>query len=253
MTASGAATRRLIVNADDWGMTRGVSEGIIDAHRHGIVTSTTVLVTASLDREHVARLLDTDLGVGLHVNLTLGAPLTRGRSLVDGHGRFVRDARHAAARANAGEVRAEVRAQAEKFRKVFGRAPTHLDTHHHVGLHPPVREAVLSLARDLGVPVRSQDAATRACARSAGLRTPDHFFGESGPGAYWSPATTLMLLRALPPGVSEFMTHPGWFDADLATSRYGRQRETEMVGLGTAAARAAATALGITLCTFRAI
>ena len=234
-------------------MTRGVSEGILAAHRHGIVTSTTVLVTAGLDRDLVARLLDSGLGVGLHVNLTLGKPLTRGASLVDGHGRFVRDARQAAARAAARDVHAEVEAQVAKFRKTFRRAPTHLDTHHHVGLHPPVREIMLQVARALDVPVRSQDGAARTRARSAGLRTPDHFFGESGPGAYWSPATTLATLRALPPGVSEFMTHPGWFDADLAGSRYGRQRETEMIGLGTPRARAAAAALGITLCTFAEI
>ncbi len=126
-------SRRLIVNADDWGLTRGVSEGILAAHRHGIVTSTTVLVTADLERGLVARLLDSGLGVGLHVNLTLGSPLTRGKSLVAGGGRFVRDARHAAARARAGDVRAEIEAQVAKFRRVFRRAPTHLDTHHHVG------------------------------------------------------------------------------------------------------------------------
>jgi chitin disaccharide deacetylase len=246
-------TRRLIVNADDWGLTRGVSEGILAAHRHGIVTSTTVLTTAALDPGLVARLRDSGLGVGLHVNLTLGTPLTRGKSLTDGHGRFVRDARQAAARATAADVRAEVDAQVAKFVKTFRRAPTHLDSHHHVGLHPPVREVVLDAARELGVSVRSQDVAARMRARSAGLRTPDHFFGESGPGAYWSPATTLVNLRALPDGVSEFMTHPGWFDADLAYSRYGRQRETEMVGLGTPAARAAVAALGITLCSFAAL
>ena len=246
-------SRRLIVNADDWGLTRGVSEGILAAHRHGIVTSTTVLVTADLERGLVARLLDSGLGVGLHVNLTLGSPLTRGKSLVAGGGRFVRDARHAAARARADDVRAEIEAQVAKFRRVFRRAPTHLDTHHHVGLHPPVREVVLDVARGLGVPVRSQDAAARGRARSAGLRTPDHFFGESGPGAYWSPATTLANLRALPEGLSEFMTHPGWFDADLAYSRYGRQRETEMIGLGTPSARTAVAALGITLCSFAEI
>ena len=243
-------TRRLIVNADDWGLTRGVSEGILAVHRHGIVTSTTALVTADLDRRLVDRLLDSGLGVGLHVNLTLGAPLTRGRSLVDGAGRFVRDARHAAARAARADVAAEVEAQVERFEKTFRRAPTHLDSHHHVGLHPPVREVVLDVARTARLPVRAQDAGARARARSAGLRTPDHFFGESGPGAYWSTATTLRHLRALPDGVSEFMAHPGWFDDDLAYSRFGRQREIEMVGLGTAAARAAVTALGITLCTF---
>ena len=138
----------------------------------------------------------------------------------------------------------------DKFERLVKRAPTHLDSHHHVGLHAPVAGVVLAAARRLGIPVRSQDAAARARARSAGLRTPDHFFGESGPGAYWSLARTLAHLRALPPGVSEFMTHPGWCDDALAYSRYGRQRETELVGLGTPAARAAALALGLTLCHF---
>src|SRR5213596_1496396 len=97
-------TRRLIVNADDFGLTRGVSGGILAAHRHGIVSSTTVLVTGKPDREDVAAARDSGLGIGLHVNLTLGAPLTRGRSLVEG-GRFVRDARRAAARATPRDVR----------------------------------------------------------------------------------------------------------------------------------------------------
>ena len=243
-------TRRLIVNADDWGLSRGVSDGILAAHRHGIVSSTTVLVTGDLHREQLARLRDSGLGIGLHVNLTLGQPLTRGRSLVDGDGRFVRDARRAAARVSAGDVRAEVEAQVERFQSALKRRPTHLDSHHHVGLHPPVRDVVLEVAHALDVAVRSQNAEARSRARSARLRTPDHFFGESGPDAYWSPDRTVRHLRELPAGVSEFMCHPGWVDAELAYSRYGRQRETEMVGLGSVAARAAAAALGITLCTF---
>ena len=243
-------TRRLIVNADDFGLTRGVSEGILAAHRHGIVTSTTVLVTSAIESDLVARARDSALGIGLHVNFTLGRPLTRGASLVDEGGRFVRDARRAAARAKAGDVDAEVGAQVERFLDVIKRTPTHLDTHHHVGLYSPVSESVLAVARRLGVPVRSQDATARARARSAGLRTPDHFFGESGPDAYWTPARTLAHLRALPPGISEFMAHPGRFDDDLAHSRYARQREVELIGLGTAGARAAVGALGVRLCHF---
>jgi predicted glycoside hydrolase/deacetylase ChbG (UPF0249 family) len=239
--------RTLIVNADDFGLTRGVSAGILAAHRHGIVTSTTVLVTAEIDREQLARARDAGLGLGLHMNLTLGRPLTRARSLVDGRGAFVRDPRRAAAGAAAHEVRAEAEAQVERFEKLLGRRPTHIDTHHHVGLYPPVRDVVLEVARARGVAVRSQDEAARTRARSAGLRTTDHFFGESGPDAYWSAARTLAHLRALPPGVSEFMCHPGRFDDDLGYSRYGRQREVEMTGLGTPAARAAVAALGIEL------
>ena len=243
-------TRRLIVNADDFGLTSGVSAGILAAHRHGIVSSTTVLATAAIDAESVSALRDSGLGVGLHVNLTLGRPLSGARSLVGTDGRFVRDPRHAAARAGVKDVEREVTAQIEKFTSLVRRRPTHLDTHHHVGLLAPVAAVILDAARRLGVPVRSQDEWARARAVTAGLRTPDHFFGESGPGPYWSLARTLAQLRALPAGVSEFMSHPGWFDDALTYSRYGRQRETEMVGLGTAVARAAAASLGIRLCHF---
>jgi chitin disaccharide deacetylase len=241
--------RRLIVNADDFGLTPGVTRGILAAHRHGIVTSATVMVTQRVEPGAVAEALDAGLGLGLHVNLTLGRPITSGRSLVDAGGKFVRDVRRATARANPRDVEAEVDAQVERFLVLVKRPPTHLDSHHHAALYPPVRDAFLAAARRLGVPVRSEDASARATARARGLTTPDHFFGGSGPAPYWSVHRTLAHLRALPDGVSEFMTHPGFFDAALGWSRYGRQRETEIVGLGTAA-RTAAAALGVTLCHF---
>ena len=241
--------RQLIVNADDFGLTPGVSAGILAAHRQGIVTSTTALVNRAISAHEIGAALDAGIGIGLHVNLTLGAPLTRAPSLVDASGRFLRDPRLAAARAEVREVEGEIAAQIERFASIFHRAPTHLDTHHHVGVHPPVRDLVLEWAGKLRVPVRSQDREARRRARSAGLATPDHFFGESGPGPYWTPERTIAVLRRLPPGVSEFMTHPGYCDDELSYSRYGRQRETEMAGLGTRA-RAAAAALGIALCDF---
>lgn len=243
-------TRSLIVNADDFGLTPGVSLGILAARRHGLVTSTTALVNRPIARAHVEAALESGLGIGLHVNLTLGVPLTGGASLVDGAGRFIHDARHAAARVSARDVEQEVSAQVERFEAIFQGRPTHLDTHHHVGLHSPVREVVLAWAAKLHIPLRSQNPVARRTARSAGLATTDHFFGESGPGAYWTLQRTVAHLRHLPAGVSEFMTHPGYCDDELAYSRYGRQRETELVGLG-APARAAAAALGIALRNFR--
>jgi chitin disaccharide deacetylase len=242
--------RRLIVNADDFGLTPGVSRGILGAHRHGIVTSTTVLVTQPVQRDVISRAQDTGLGLGLHVNLTLGEPLTAGRSLVGEDGRFIRDARRAAARVSMKDVETEVAAQVDKFLALAGTAPTHLDSHHHVALLVPVREVLLATARRLGVPVRSEDSATRRRVRATGLRTPDHFFGGSGPDAYWTPARTLAHLRGLPPGVSEFMSHPGHFDDALSFSRYGRQRETELIALGSPSARAAVESLGVKLCHF---
>jgi hypothetical protein len=245
--------RRLIVNADDFGLTRGVSEGILAAHRHGIVTSTTMIVNRPNEPDLRDRLRDSGLGTGLHLNLTLGAPLTRARSLTGLDGQFVRDPRRAAAQADPRDVEREVEAQIDTFENLLGRLPTHLDTHHHVGLLPPVDAVVLQSARRLGIAVRSQNPTAWARARVMGLRTPDHFFGESGPGAYWTAARTLAHLRRLPPGSSEFMTHPGYVDDALSYSRYGRQREVELAGLGSLAARAAASALGIRLCDFRSL
>ena len=248
-----AASKILIVNADDFGLTAGVSRGILEAHRNGIVTSTTLLVNRAIPPAQVDELKTSGLGVGVHLNLTLGAPVAdpkRVPSLVDAEGRFVRDALEAAARAKTDEARIELGTQIDAFRKIMGRFPTHLDTHHHVGRLTPVLELVLDFARALRVPVRSQDAQVRRAARALGLRTPDHFMGESGAEAYWSRERVLEHLAALPVGLSEFMTHPGYFDEDLAYSRYGRQRETELAGLTDPEVRQAARRTGIRLAHF---
>ena len=245
--------RTLIVNADDFGLTRGVSRGILEAGAKGIVTSTTVLVNRPIDPEQMAELEASGLGVGLHLNLTLGAPISdpgRVPSLVDGEGRFIRDARQAAARASKAEARIELGNQIDAFRALMGRFPTHLDTHHHVGRHEPILDLVLDFAKAIDVPVRSQDDHVRAAARRLKLRTPDHFMGESGPEPYWSAERVLERLRALPGGVTEFMTHPGYFDDDLAYSRYGKQRETELAGLTDPRAREVIARAGIRLAHF---
>lgn len=245
--------RSLIVNADDYGLTAGVSRGILDAHRRGIVTSTTLLVNRPVDPTLIEALKSSGLGVGLHMNLTLGPPVAPARrvaSLVDGEGRFVRDAREAAQRARKDEARIELGMQIDEFRRIMGRFPTHLDSHHHVGRHEPILELVLDFALAIKVPVRTQDPEVRAMARTLALKTPDHFMGESGPDAYWSSERVLAHLRELPGGVTEFMTHPGYYDDDLSYSRYGRQRETEMTGLTDPQARALIEREGIRLIHF---
>jgi predicted glycoside hydrolase/deacetylase ChbG (UPF0249 family) len=245
--------RSLIVNADDYGLTAGVSRGIIDAHRRGIVTSTTLLVNRPVDPALIEALQSSGLGVGLHMNLTLGppvAPAKRVASLLDGEGRFVRDAREAARQARPDEARIELGMQIDEFRRIMGRFPTHLDSHHHVGRQEPILELVLDFARAIKVPVRTQDPEVREMARKLALKTPDHFMGESGPDAYWSSERVLGHLRELPGGVTEFMTHPGYYDDELSYSRYGRQRETEMTGLTDPQARALIEREGIRLIHF---
>ena len=245
--------RTLIVNADDFGLTAGVSRGILDAHRTGIVTSTTVIVNRPIDPALVEQLLDSGLGVGLHLNLTLGPPVSqpaRVQSLVDAEGKFLRDPLEAAARAKKDEARIELGTQIDAFRGLFGRFPTHLDSHHHVGRHDPIMELVLDFARAIKVPVRAQDDGARAAARRVKIRTTDHFLGDAGADAYWTAERVMEHLDALPGGTTEFMTHPGYYDDDLAYSRYGRQRDAELAGLSDRRAREAIERHGIRLAHF---
>jgi predicted glycoside hydrolase/deacetylase ChbG (UPF0249 family) len=126
------APRHLIVNADDFGASVGVNRGIVEAHRDGIVTSTSLMVARSAAR--VAAELahaNPDLSVGLHFEHPDGP------ELVD---------RPAA--------RAALERQLERFRSLIGRDPTHLDSHHHVHRDSPLRECFTELGATLSVPVR---------------------------------------------------------------------------------------------------
>ena len=250
---SGRPTRTLIVNADDFGLTEGVSRGILEARARGIVTSTTLLVNRQISGERLEELRGSGLGVGLHVNLTLGAPVSDARrvpSLVDTDGRFVRDPAAVAARVAPDEARIEIGNQVDAFRKLVGRFPTHLDSHHHVARAAPLFELMIFFARALRVPLRAQDAEARQAIRRERLRAPDHFVGDAGAEPYWTPERVLEHLGAVPGGVTEWMTHPGYFDEDLAYSRYGRQREAEIAGLTDPRAREIIAREGIRLAHF---
>lgn len=249
--------RALIVNADDWNLTGGVSRGILEAHRHGIVTSTTALVNLPPDEAVWAELRATPtLGVGLHFNLTWGRPVLPAEavpSLVDAEGRFPRDPEAVAARAKPVEARQELEAQVEAFETRFGRRPTHLDSHHHLHRHPPLEEVVIDFARTAGLPLRSQDPAFRARLRWLGVPTPDHFVGDVGVEPYWTVSRLLDTLAGLGDGVTELMCHPGRYDEALAWSRYGPQREAELAALADPEVRATVERLGIRLLHFGAL
>jgi predicted glycoside hydrolase/deacetylase ChbG (UPF0249 family) len=252
----GPAARRLIVNADDFGLTEGVSRGILRAHHLGLVTSTTVLASlprqVELDAEASA---SRDLGLGLHLNLTWGRPVSPAEtvpSLVDAEGRFGHDLAILRERARPDDVRREGEAQIEAFTRRFGRAPTHLDSHHHVHRLPRVMDAVVGVALAARLPVRSQDTGFRDGLRRHGIATTDHFVGEAEGEPYWTAERLLNQLAILPVGLTELMCHPGLFDEALAYSRYGPQREVELAALCDAEARATVERLGIRLCHFGA-
>lgn len=249
--------RGLVINGDDFGLTPGVNAGIIDAHRDGVLTSASLMATAAAADEAIALARDTPtLGIGCHLTLVDGTPALPPADLptLTVAGRF-----HAtwgsfitaciSRRIAMTEIERELAAQIERLRAA-GLTLTHLDSHKHVHLYPPIFRLVVRLAIRFNIPTvrvpyeqpamalllrhRQDRAASRqACenvlmapwARQAqralahhGLPEAPRFAGRALTGR-WSVAAIDDLLRRLPDGVSELMAHPGYPDAALARER----------------------------------
>lgn len=151
--------RNLIVNADDLGWTQGVNRGIAEAHRNGIVTSTSLLANGGAFEEGVRTARESPrLGVGVHLNLSDGKPVAspeRVKSLLDENGDFSGGPealllRLTAKKVETKEVETEWNAQIEKVRAA-GIRPTHLDGHKHVQMLPGLFAVALRLAKKHGI------------------------------------------------------------------------------------------------------
>lgn len=273
--------KRLILNADDYGRTPGVSRGVRRAHRRGIVTSTSVMMNMPGVEADLRAALDAcpTLGLGVHLTLTAGAPLLppeQAPSLATADGQFPPLGAFVArlAALDRGEVRAEWQAQIEKFCRFAGRPPDHLDSHHHTSYFTPALfETMLDLAAAYGCALRRPLAADPKAVRAvvAGLPGalasqilefaprllaerqiphPDHlivsFYGEGATLEHLS-----SILQMLPEGAAEIMCHPGFADgALLAGSGYARQRERELAVLTDSRIGAMIVEQGIQLITF---
>ncbi|HEX2164639.1 MAG TPA: ChbG/HpnK family deacetylase [Thermoanaerobaculia bacterium] len=248
--------RLLIVNADDLGRTPGINEGIFAAHREGIVSSATLMVAYPAAREAAAALGDhPGLGVGLHVQLTGGRPTLppeRVPSLVDGEGRLPRSPERVSGFEPA-HVLAEIEHQLDLFHRLTGRAPTHLDSHHHSHRLPVVLDGLIEVARRHGLPVRnaSPEVARRLAAEEVATTDVfvERFFGDDT-----GLDTLLAVLDDLAPGSTELMCHPARVDDELAAdSTYTAPRERELATLTDPAARDALAAHGVRLVHFGAL
>ena len=255
--------RTLVINADDLGFAPGVNRGIFEAHAAGTVTSASMIVTAPAFAE-AAEQVQRDspgLGVGLHLNLVTGAPLSRVPSLVDpATGRFhsldalVR--RALAGQVDPTDVRRECEAQLAAL-VAAGVTPTHLDSHRHVHAMPGFLPAVAAVAHDAKIPVvrRPLDrvslldpvasakmlvvhaawrtALTGVAPAHRGLlgRAP-HFRGISMQGMPDIRDRLLATIDQLPIGATEIMVHPGYDDEVLAAQdAFRAERAVELKAL----------------------
>lgn len=254
----------LIVNADDFGISPGVSRGILEAHHNGIVTSTSAMMNmpAAPESIRLAQQSSPDLGVGLHITLSFGAPVSSPEqvpSLVTDHGTFCSTYRELSQKAptfTPDDLYTEIGAQFRRFVEVAGRLPDHLDSHHHVSFWCPAAcDVMLKLAAEYDLPVRNgeqaltDDAVRRVYEANVPPRWPQPYYHE--PVFYDAGATVANLwafLIGLPEGVTELGCHPG-HPADLDEA-YTTPREAELVALTDPGIRALVESEGIQLITF---
>jgi predicted glycoside hydrolase/deacetylase ChbG (UPF0249 family) len=233
----------LITNADDFGFTRDVNEGIVHAHRQGILTATTLMATgAAFDHAVGLARENPELDVGVHLVLvgSEGYPATVAR-LVASLGRI--------------RIYDELARQISKVVDA-GIRPTHLDTHKHTHLLPPVLAAVARLAEEFKIPWvrRPLVSPLQRVLMRHGCRTTDHFAGFAITGRY-DAARLVKLIRRLPEGVTEFMCHPGFCTAELERShtRLKASRRRELDALISAEVRVALEESNVVLTRYAAL
>jgi chitin disaccharide deacetylase len=240
--------RHLIVNADDCNLTPGVTQAILDCHDKGILTSTTFMINLPLEPSTVKSLQRRkNLGVGIHLNVTLGKPVSNPaeiRSLLSG-GTFRKVHDQTTKLPKAVELAREYQSQINRFKKAFGYLPTHLDTHHQVHDHPFFLEVLTKVASKNKLPLRRSRLTREA------KRTTDFIFGNLTVEGYWRKEALETILENLPNGTSEMMCHPGKNDAALkAISSFTSGREAEYKLFSSPAVKAFTVRQGITLTHF---
>ena len=232
-----AGKRYLIVNADDFGQSSGVNQGIIEAHERGIVTSASLMVRWPGAAEAAAySRRRPELSLGLHVDLgewayTGGAwmPLYEVAPLTD-----------------VTALRKQVSAQLAAFRRFTERDPSHIDSHQHVHQREPLQSVLIEVASQLGVPLRHFSPEVRYCG---------DFYGQTAEGASIrgriSVEALVQIISRLPIGCTELTCHPG-FATDLDTM-YREERAEEVKVLCDPRLGTALGALNVELCSFDSV
>lgn len=253
--------KHLIFNADDFGFTRDVNAGIVHCHRHGVLRATTLMANGdAFDDAVLLARENPSLDVGCHLVLVQGRSLMTGSDLP----RNWKDLIASLVTRRIDPYR-ELRAQAEKI-FAAGLRPSHLDAHKHTHVIPSVLSAVIRIAREFEIPfirlpydagwgaVRFLDQYGRRRLARAEVRSTDHFLGFRLTD-HLSEQTLLRALSTLPPGITEFMCHPGFLCGDLrrASTRLKETRERELAALTSPAVKNELERQGIVVSDYRTL
>lgn len=256
---------RLIINADDFGWSPDVNEGIVDAHRNGILTTTTIMAGGKAFDHAVGLARETpSLDIGVHLTLLQTPSAMTGEWLPMDIPTLL-----GAILKGQIDIYGELSAQVRKVIEA-GIAPTHLDTHKHTHVLPPVTDAVARIVRDFGIRwvrkpfdfelaggfvarlMRTRRTGLQRTLVEAGALSTDHFAGFALTG-HLNEHKLLRLIERLPDGTTELMCHPGYCRDELrrTNTRLFESREIELNALKSAKVREAVRARGVELGNYR--
>ena len=258
--------KRLIINADDFGLCESVNKGIVDAHTKGVLTSTTIMANmpAAEHAVELAKNLPT-LGLGVHLNLTAGKPLCRDNTvklILDSQGYFaLSPGKLALASLITGKVRTAIETElASQIQWLIdkGIKPTHLDSHKHIHSFPTIFPIVCRLAKRFSIPAirftyepkqvsqlpwpltdresRKRASLVRIMAKINRLQNSAFFKTDALLGVNHVGKINTAFMRAVSlyniASTAEVMTHPGYtYDLDATRTRLVKQREIEIEAL----------------------
>ena len=261
----------LIVNSDDFGMSEGVSRGILEGHHKGIITSTTTMMNMPAAEAAINQALETapDLALGIHFTLSFGQPLSPAEaipSLVETDGRFPQSYQALMAKMphyNYEEIKRELTAQFERFRQIVGKLPTHLDSHHGVTTYSPLGfDVMLEIAHNHNLPIRwgaspedlpisdTDKQQMQASLQKWGEpKHPDHFADPIFDFERTPRLERLIAgIRNLNDGYTEMMVHVGY--AQDLQEAYTFQREEELAAITDKSVQQILKDEGVILCNF---
>jgi chitin disaccharide deacetylase len=258
--------KRLIINADDFGLCESVNKGIVETHTKGVLTSTTLMANmpAALGAVELAKNLPT-LGIGVHLNLTAGKPLTQDNSvklILDSQGHFaLSPAKLALASLISGKVRTAIETElASQIQWLIdkGIKPTHLDSHKHIHAFPTIFPIICRLAKRFGIPAiryaaepfyvsrlpwpltdresRKRASLVRTMSKINRFQNSSFFKTDCLLGVNHVGKINTVFMRAVSLyntfPTAEVMTHPGFiYDLDVTKTRLVKQREIELEAL----------------------
>ncbi len=221
---------KLIINADDFGLSESVNQGILHGIKEGVITSASLMMNMPATNDAIRLIKNNQLkNIGIHLNITVGKPLRKDvGSLVDGNGNFhYRDKIGSLAAYE--DVKKEMAAQIDKFISA-GFYPDHLNCHHDIYKHEHIVKAKNELAIKYNLPARTETKELQKVARELGIKTTDifirDFFGKKA-----SEATLNLLISKYSKFdyTCEIMTHVGFVDErTIKITSYNKEREVEL-------------------------